>query len=131
MTNRYDNSNKKGTIVKTTRALRSSKRSKNESQKSVEKDVLLEYVKMSSLVRRKYLLEQLSNDVEFRGKCTKDDCNNVCITLIGIGGKNCDNCGVPVHQKYVTASKLSREDNFIDVKNVCQVNCSRTMKGLY
>ena len=118
-------------MVKTTRALRSSKRSKNESQKSVEKDVLLEYVTMSSLVRRKYLLEQLSNDVEFRGKCTKDDCNNVCITLIGIGGKNCDKYGVPVHQKYVTASKLSREDNFIDVKNACQVNCSRMMKGLY
>ena len=118
-------------MVKTTRALRSSKRSKNESQKSVEKDVLLEYVKMSSLVRRKYLLEQLSNDVEFRGKCTKDDCNNVYITLIGIGGKNCDNCGVPVHQKCVTASKLSREDNFIDVKNACQVNRSRMMKGLY
>ena len=53
---------------------------------------MLEYVKMSSLVRRKYLLEQLSNDVEFRGKCTKDDCNNVFITLIGIGGKNFDNC---------------------------------------
>ena len=131
MTNRYDNSNKKGTMVKTTRALRSSKRSKNESQKSVEKDVLLEYVTMSSLVRRKYLLEQLSNDVEFRGKYTKDDCNNVYITLIGIGGKNCDKYGVPVHQKYVTASKLSREDNFIDVKNACQVNCSRMMKGLY
>ena len=74
-------------MAKTARALRSSKRSKNESQKSVKKDVLLEYVKMPSLVRRKYLLEQLSNGVEFRGKCTKDDCGNVCITLIGIGGK--------------------------------------------
>ena len=79
-------------MAKIARALRSSKKSKNESQKLVEKDVVLEYVKMSSLVRRKCLLEQLSNDVEFRGKCTKDDCNNVCITLIGIGGKNYDNC---------------------------------------
>ena len=97
-------------MAKTARALRSSKRSKNESQKSVKKDVLLEYVKMTSLLRRKYLLEQLNNGVEIRGKCIKDDCNNACITLIGIGGKNCDNCGVPVHQKCVTASKLSRED---------------------